>query len=179
MKDSLRYLLAAFLFLLVASSFASAGILGDTVDIQYLYPDMNTQYGLSASGVVTAGGVSLNLFDNQLVTVFADHVDFTALRDSSFLTANFNGVSVQDLTNSSAFSSAFADAASNVVGFDNTRISIVGGLLYINMEGLSTPDPSLARTDFSGSSVPEPGSLLLLGTGALGIVGTLRKKFLA
>ncbi len=35
---------------------ALAGILGDTVQIDYLFPDMNTPYGLSTTGVITASG---------------------------------------------------------------------------------------------------------------------------
>jgi hypothetical protein len=172
--------LLALLFLLAVGQVAFADILGDTVEIQFLFPDMNTQFGLSTMGVVTNSGVSLNLFDNQLVTVFADHVDMVALRDSFFQSAEFNGVSVQDLTNPNAFTSASVDAATTVVGFDDSRVSIVGGLLYINYQGLDTPQDSLARVDFSGqTTTPEPTSLLLLGSGILGAAGTLRKKFMA
>ena len=173
-----KHALLALLFLLAIGQVAFADILGDTVEIQFLFPDMHTQFGLSATGVVTNSGVSLNLFDNQLVTVFADHVDMVGLRDSNFQTAAFNGVSVQDLTNPNAFGSASVDASTTVVGFDDSRVSIVGGLLYINYEGLTTPMDSLARVDFSGqTSTPEPGSFILLGSGLLGVMGTLRKKF--
>ncbi len=168
-------LLLAF-FLLVAGSVAQADILGDTVLIQYRYPDMNTPFGLSATGTVTAGGVSLNLFDNQLVTVFGNHVDMVGLHNSYFLTAGFNGVSIQDLTNPAAFTGFSVDPATTVLGFDFSRISISNGMLFINYEGLNTPMNSLARVDFTANKVPEPASLVLFGAGVLGLARKLKKK---
>ena len=55
-----------YLVVLVLSMFAGgvarADITGDTVVIHFLYPNSGTQFGLSRTGVVTATGVSLNLF---------------------------------------------------------------------------------------------------------------------
>ena len=47
-----------FAISIAASSASAAGILGDTVQIQYLYPNNTTQFGLSAMGTVTAAGVT-------------------------------------------------------------------------------------------------------------------------
>ena len=171
-------LLLGVLMLFLATA-AQADILGDTVTIQYYSPDKSSPWGapLHTTGVVTLLGVSLNLFDNQLVTVFADHVDLVALRDSSFLgPVPFNGVSIEDLTNPGVFTSFSVDPASNVVGFDVSRVSIDGGLLWINYEELGTPHDSLARVDFETAAIPEPASILLFGTGLAGLAGLLRRK---
>ena len=103
-------------------------------------------------------------------------MDIVALTTSFFISVPFNGVSVTDLTNPGIFTAAFANAASTDVGFDNTRAWVTGGVLFINMQGISTVTGGLAQTDFTTGSVPEPGSLMLLGSGILGVLGTMRRK---
>lgn len=169
----LKLLLPVLVLSAVGSTAARASILGDTVTIQFLFPDSSTQFGLSATGVVTASGVTLNLFNNQSVTVFGNDVAMVGTQPSgsSFAAATFNGVSIQDLTNPNAFTSFSIDPSTDIAGFTSANVSIQSGLLFINYEGLSTPFNSRAVVDFSGSTspVPEPSTitLLLLGSGTL------------
>ena len=154
----------------VATKSANAGILGDTVQIQYLYPDSATPYGWSSTGVVTAGGLTLDLFSLVDVTVFSDNVQMTGVSDpaATFLSATFNGVSVTDLTNPSAFSGFSVDAATTIAAFDISDVSLSGGALFINYQGLVTPYGSLAQVDFTtGQQTPEPATGMLLGLVAL------------
>jgi hypothetical protein len=171
----------AALFLTAGSGTGMAtSILGDTVTIQYLFPDSSTQFGLSATGTVTATGVTLNLFGNQSVTVFGNDVQMlgTAAGGSGFSPASFNGVSIQDLTNPTAFSGFSIDPATTISAFNISDVSISAGLLFVNYQGLSTPLGSLAQVDFTASAaVPEPGTLPLIAAGLLGAAGLYRRRF--
>ncbi len=176
-----KIILAATTFVILAStaSYASAGIFGDTVKIDFQYPSAGSSYGgVNTTGTVTATGLSLNLYGNQLVTVFGNYVDMTSLRNSSFVSASFDGVEITDLTHPNAFTSASVDGLTTLAGFDQSRVSITNGNLFINYQGFNTPDPTLARVDFSTSPVPEPteSALMLSGLGLLGFMVSRKKS---
>ena len=62
-----------------------------------------------------------------------------------------------------------------------STIPYSGGDLYLDLGGQFTDYTqqfgySMAFQSYMSSGVPEPGSLMLLGTGALGLAGVLRRK---
>ncbi len=128
----------------------NGSILGDTVDIQFLYPTMNSIYGLGTTGVVTSEGVRLNLFDNQEVIVLPNSVVMLDINEagSSFDSAQFNGISVTDLTNPSAFTGALVGVTTDISAFGLSDVSESSGALFLNFQGLLTPVGAYARTGF-------------------------------
>ena len=80
--------------------------------------------------------------------------------------------------------SYFTNLSQTVVPYDTGNVNFIGGLAngaqtYFSLEdsfteAVITPTPV---SPGAPSSVPEPNTLLLLGTGALGIAGTLRRRY--
>jgi hypothetical protein len=184
-------LLVAFTF----NSPARADLIGSQVTLVIDYPTFGNVATVPVTATVGSGlefpfgsllpsigitpiPVSINLTGNQIA------IDYTAFSESavapfngyvfnfSGLTTPITGVSLDPL--SSLVASEFS------LGFSGNQISANGGRgipvtpttqVLIDVDFGSTPPPP------PPSTVPEPNSLTLFGSGALGLIGLLRRRF--
>ena len=154
--------------LAMAGSANAAISIGDTLQINYLYPttgDLFTQH----TTTFTAPGDSLPIDPGLIVgsaTFTTNSVFLSQSYPASYTNAPFNGVEISDLTHPGAFAGWTVQPGATMVGFTESQS---GGSIYVNWQG------ALVQGDILIAGVPEPATWALM-LGGFGLAGVALRR---
>ena len=159
-----------------APTIANATLIGSTVNVDWFFPSLGTLFCSSGSAVVGTG-VEYAAGCSGFSPISIDITDFQVIVTNNvtagFAGGSFNGFVMTILSGPSILSASFNSGALGFtsLAFDATSVSF-------NFAGVSAGTAGrMAIFDIGTRSVPEPGTLALLGLGLFGMGLTrLRKK---
>jgi hypothetical protein len=162
------------------STQASAGFINDTIGARYYFPDTSTLFADGGSSVVSPTATfNFTAAGYSFPTVTVGDTTVTATFDTAgfYQAATFNGFEIDDVTRNPGITGV--TATSNISGFVASDVSFTSDAVYVNLVGFTVTTSSNISVTVQFSAVPEPSSVILLGTGILSACGLglrLRRK---
>ena len=97
---------------------------------------------------------------------------------STWGTGAFSGFQIFDVNGTiPAFSSVVINGATNMAGFDASRITFDADNIWVNWQGLDFNTGTIVSLDVNGvSETPEPTTMLPVGMAAVGILVSRRRR---
>ena len=186
LKSAIAVVGLAALGLAAAHPAAAQGLNGQPVTLDDIYPDQNTVLAAGGTQTVTPAGASYTFFGDTAVKVTPTQLIVTDLRSYGlgYVATTFNGYHLLEVGASpSAITGVTVDPATNMAGFNSSRISFSTSGIYLNLQGLSITPTGNVTLDITTTPAPVPeasttvslGLLLALGMGGI-IVAARRKK---
>lgn len=175
---------------LFISTHANAGIVGDTVNATYYFPDASSPYSpygdvpnaVVGSGIEFASGSNLypysyfdvDLSDGGVLVTFVQDAPYSGGRYWWESSISFNGLKLTNLTKS--FDSSTFSSSTNT-GFGESNFNWNGDTLSFNWRGVHfSPGDQIVITSTAPVPEPETYAMLLAGLGLLGLTARGRKQ---
>ncbi len=153
---------------------------GQTIQVQYLFPDSSTVFNGNSFNVVVGPGFELNNFPvgdpRTNVDISANSILFTYNSASTWTATSFNGVHFFDLNNTvTDILSVSINPATNMTGLNAARITFDNDNIFVNWNGLSFTNNTIVQLDVTFRPVPEPATMAVFGLMGLSALGIRRR----
>ena len=184
-----RRILPTLAALVAVPTIASAQLTGSSVGLNYYWPTLASPVENHGPAVVGGGIEFLGVTGNFNVDVGSSSVFVQYLTGNSWCgptnpacpqaSTTFNGFRLFDVGSSApAFTSVTINAATNMVGFDASRVTFDADNIYVDWKDLAFDEHTRVVLDINTSTTttPEPASLALFGTGIVAIGGVVARR---
>jgi hypothetical protein len=152
---------------------------GATIRLTYEFPSLGAVWNVNTHDLVVGPGVEISNFPvgdpRTNVDVSDTNIFVTYNSSATWTPAAFNGFHIFDLFGSIPdFTAVSINPITNLTGFGDARITFDADNIWVDWNGLSFDSETIVSLDVE--AVPEPGTLLLLGTGIAGLAARRRQR---